>query len=145
MKGVILPDHIPLCNFQLIILGAPLITFTAMDGLEEELEKATMPDRTVASGGNTKATEWTADHPMHHTIEDVFLEAWFQEGQDPVLPTYKKPVTLLLNSISRLQTRSFNLFGTFAFKRSTPRLEMSNEGEIYLKTWSFSTDRIFPT
>lgn len=144
MKQTLLPDHIPVNNFDLIVVGAPVLQFVTFDGLEEELDTVDLPDRTKASGGNTKAIETTATHPMHHTIEDAYLELWFAEGQDPVIPTYKKAATLLNRSISRLNVRSFNCIGMFPSKRKTPDNDMANEGELAVKEWTFMIDRVLP-
>ena len=103
-----------------------------------------LPDRTKASGGNTKPVEFTAMHPKHHTIEDAFLELWFLEGQDPVSPLYKKAATLVIQSISRLVTRTYNLIGLFPSKRKTADLDMANEGELNTTEWTFNCDRIIP-
>ena len=89
MKGVLAPDHIPKNKYELRVRGLPPITFTAVSGLEEELDKVDLPDRTGASGGNTKNGEFTARMPTHHTTERIALEAWFAECQDPVPRTYK--------------------------------------------------------
>jgi len=146
MKNVLLPDHIPLNNYELIVVGSPgPIKFVTISGLEQELETVDLPDRTKASGGNLKAVEFTATHPKHHFIEDAFLEAWFLEGQDPVLPTYKKPATLLVKSISTLVTRSYTLINLFVSKRVTPDLDMANEGELFATEWTFMADTIIPT
>lgn len=145
MKMVLLPDHIPVNNFDLIVVGGPpTIQFITIDGLEEELDTVDLPDRTKASGGNTKPIEFTATHPKHHTIEDAFLELWFSEGQDPVLPTYKKAATLLVNSISSLNVRSYNLIGMFPSKRKTADLDMANEGELNVTEWTFNVDLPIP-
>ncbi len=143
MKQTLQPDHIAVNNYQLIVVGGPpLIQFVTIDGFEEELETVDLPDRTTASGGNTKSIEFTATHPKHHTVEDAFLEAWFLEGQDPVSPTYKKAATLVIQSISRLVTRSYNLIGLYPSKRKTSDLDMANEGELNSTEWTFKCDRI---
>lgn len=145
MKQVLLPDHIPVNNYSLIVVGGPpLLEFITVDGLEEELETVDLPDRTKASGGNTKPVEFTATHPKHHTIEDAFLELWFLEGQDPVSPLYKKAATLVIQSISRINTRTYNLIGLFVSKRKTADLDMANEGELNVTEWTFMCDRIIP-
>jgi hypothetical protein len=145
MKQVLLPDHIPVNNFDLVVVGGPpVIQFVTIDGLEEELDTVDLPDRTKASGGNTKPIEFTATHPKHHTIEDAFLELWFAEGQDPVLPTYKKAAALLVTSISSLNVRSFNLVGLFPSKRKTADLDMANEGELNVNEWTFMADLVIP-
>lgn len=145
MKQVLLPDHIPLNDFNLIVVGGPAqIQFITIDGLEKELETVDLPDRTKATGGNTKAIEFTATHPIHHVVEDAFLELWLEEGKDPVSPLYKKPATLVVQSISRLVTRSFNLVGMFPSKVKTGDLDMGNEGELHVKEWTFTVDDVIP-
>ena len=144
LKGTILPDHIPVNNYELLVLGIVPLTFTEISGLEEELETTQLPDRTVASGGNTLPVEFTAMQPMHHLIEVGAMEVWFRESQDPVLPTYKKAATILVKSISGLQTRSYALTGVFPKKRKTPDLEMANEGEAAMIEWTFSADKVLP-
>ena len=145
MKMTLLPDHIPVCNFDLIVIGGPpVLQFVTIDGFDWELDTTELPDRTRASGGNTKPIEFTATHPKHHFVEDAFLQAWWLESQDPVLPTYKKPATLLNHSISRLQTRSWNLLGMFPTKQKTADLDMGNEGEMNVTEWTFSADLPIP-
>lgn len=143
MKQVLLPDHIPVNAFELIVIGAPPLKFITMDGLDEELDTVDLPDRTKASGGATKAIEFTATHPKHHTVEDAFLEAWFQEAQ-LALPTYKKAGTLLVRSISSLQIRSYSVLGLFPSKRKTADLDIANEGELFLTEWTFMGDLVIP-
>lgn len=144
MKGAILPDHMPVNKFQLIFIGLPPLTAVEVSGLENELETAEMPDRTRASGGNRKATEITIKLPMHHAVEQVAMEAWLRESQDPVLPTYKKVGTLIHPSLSGVQLRSFQLVGVFPTKQKLPDLEMKNEGEIALVEWTLSVDDVLP-
>lgn len=141
MKMVLLPDHIPVNNFDLIVVGGPpVLQFVTIDGFDWELDTVDLPDRTKASGGATKAIEFTATHPKHHVVEDVFLQIWFAEGQDPVSPLYKKPATLLNFSLSRLNVRSWNLIGMFPTKQKTADLDMGNEGELNVTEWTFSAD-----
>lgn len=147
LKGTILPDHMAINSYELIVVGLPLLTFTKISGIEDELEKTKLPDRTVASGGNNKASEFTAMQPAHHTIEVAAMEVWFTESgarSSPVLPSYKKAATLLLRSVSGIQVRSFALVGLFPFKRKLPELDMENEGEASLYEWSFSADQLLP-
>jgi hypothetical protein len=144
MKMTLLPDHIAVNNFDLIVVGGPpVIQFITFDGLEEELDTVDLPDRTKASGGATKAVETTATHPKHHAIEDAFLESWFVEAQ-LALPTYKKAASLLVYSISGLVTRSYNLIGMFPSKRKTADLDMANEGELNVTEWTFMIDKPIP-
>ena len=143
MKMTLQPDHIPVNNYELIVLGAPPLQFVTIDGLEEELDVVDLPDRTKASGGATKAIEFTATHPKHHAVEDAFLETWFQEAQ-LVAPTYKKAGTLVVRAISNLTVRSYSIMGLFPTKRKTADLDMNNEGELFLTEWTFSGDLVIP-
>lgn len=144
MKGEIQPDHMPVNKYTFAVIG--LIPFTAVElsGIEDELETTELPDRTVASGGNRKATEFTAMVPMHHTAEQAALEIWYRESQDPVSPGYKKPVTLTHHSLSGNNNRTYSLAGVFPKKRKMPDLERKNEGEIALVEWTFSADDVLP-
>lgn len=144
MKGSIKSDHIAVNSYQLLVAGFVPLTFTKISGIEEELEVTDLPDRTVASGGNTKSIEFTAEIPLHHTLEQAAMEVWFQTCQDPVVPLYKKPATLVLKNISGKVGRSFTLLGLFPSKRALPDLEMANEGEMATSTWTFKADDILP-
>lgn len=144
MKGVIQSDHIPVNKYTLSILGLVDLTPTEIGGLEDELETTDLPDRTRASGGDRGPTEITIMLPAHHTVEQAAMEVWFRESQDPVLPTYKKTLTLIMTSVSGNNDRSFTLTGVFPTKRATPDLEMANEGEMAGIEWTLSVDDIIP-
>jgi len=142
MKGVLHPDHIPLNKYELRIRDLPTITFIEVAGLEEELENVDLPDRTAASGGNTKPIEFTATMPLHHLTEMAAMEQWFQDSQDPVAPNYKKPGTLVLTSITGLVRKTFIITGMFPCKRKTGDLDMANEGELHVVEWTFRGDDV---
>jgi hypothetical protein len=144
MKGAIKPDHIPVNKFQLIILGLPPLTPTEISGIEDELETTGLPDRTRATGGNRKATEFTMMIPQHHTVERLALEAWYIEAQEPVSPSYKKAGTLVQQSNSGAVASSHSLVGAFISKRTLPGLEMENEGEMAAIEYTVSVDDILP-
>ena len=144
MKGEIKPDHIGVNKYTLLVAGLVELTCTEISGLEDELNTVELPDRTVASGGNRAASEFTIKIPLHHGVEQAAMELWFRESQDPVSPTYKKPVTLTHESGSGANDRSFTLVGVFPMKRKLPDLEMKNEGEMAEVEWTLSVDDIFP-
>jgi hypothetical protein len=144
MKGAILPDHMPINKYQLLVLGLVPLTATEISGIEDELETTEMPDRTVASNGTRKATEFSIMMPMHHAIEQAAMELWFRESQDPIVPTHKKTVTLVHQSVSGALDKSFTLIGVFPKKRALPDLEMANEGEMATVEWTMSCDDIIP-
>lgn len=143
MKGTIRPNHIPVNKFQLLVLGLPPLTPIAISGIEEELEAVDLPDRTRASGGNTKPFEFTITIPMHHTIEQAAMERWYRDSRDPVLPNYKKTATLLCAPIGPGTPRTYQLVGLFPRMRKLPDLEMANEGEMASVEWTLSCDALF--
>ena len=142
MKGVLNPDHIPVNNYALIVPGMPNFTPTNITGLEEELEKVSLPDRTAASGGHTKDGEFTVTLPLHHTREQQAMERWYVDSQEPVAPDYKKPATLVLPSISGMTIVTFLAEGIFPCGRKTSDLEMGNEGDMHVVEWKFAFDKI---
>lgn len=145
MKGDIQDGHLAVNNYELLVTGLPPITPTSIGGLEEELDTTELPDRTVASGGDTRATETDIAIPAHHHGEIAAMEAWFLEGQDPVTPTYKKVATLLIKShVTGQVPRSFTMMGVFIKKRATPDLEKNSEGEEVDYTYTLSIDRLLP-
>ncbi len=144
LKGIIQPNHAPLNNFEVFILGLPPIVFITVAGLEEELETVDLPDRTTASGGNTKPVEWTGTTMLHHTVERLALEAWFKEGQDSVTSTYKKIGTLLSRGIQNNVHATYTLPGLYIMKRVIPDFDKANEGEPAMLEWTFKADDIIP-
>ena len=142
MKGVLQPDHIPQNKYALFVQGLPPIIFTAVSGLEEELDKVSLPDRTFASGGRTKEFEFTVKQPTHHTAERMAMEAWYEEGKDPVALTYKKPGTLVKQSLSGTNIVMYILQGLFVCKRNTNDLEMNNDGELDEIEWTIACDSV---
>lgn len=145
MKGAILPNHIAVNKYQLLVIGLPPLTPTEISGIEEELQTVDMPDRTKASGGNTGPVEFTMMIPLHHTVEHAAMEAWFREGQDPVLPTYKKAASLTHQRIGPGVGKTYQLVNCFPMKRKLPDLEMANEGELALVEWTMSCDSVLPS
>ncbi len=143
MKGLIKENHIPLNNYRLMVLGLGF-TITELSGIEEEIQVVDLPDRTKASGGTRPPIEFTINTPMHHLTEQVLLESWYKEAQDPVLSSYKKVGTLLMFSNTGDIRRSFTLTGLFIFKRTLPDMSMENEGEMAGVEWTLSADDIIP-
>lgn len=142
MKGVISPDHIPVNNYELVIRGMPRLLFTKISGIEEELDKAELPDRTSASGGHTKAFEFTASMPLHHRVEMQAMEQWFLQSQEPVSPTYKRNGSLVMYSISTRMRVTYQIVGVFPIKRKFSDMEMSNVGDLQEVEWTFSGDQL---
>ena len=142
MKGSVQGNHIPVNNFEMIIIGLPPILFTNISGFEDETEAIDMPDRTKVSGGNSKPVEFTGTTFEHHTIELAAMEFWRREGLDPVNPTYKKVATLIKRSIDGSVASTRTCIGLWIMKRKDADLDMSNEGEPAMIEWSFSADSV---
>jgi len=143
-KGAIKGDHIPVNKYLFLIAGLPPITVTKISGIEEEIERTELPDRTRATGGHKKPVEFEIEVPMHHTIEQLAIELAYREGQDPVSPTYKKIGTLSGISGTGKISRSFSLLGVWFTKRGLPEFDMKNEGEMASVKWGVSADDIVP-
>jgi hypothetical protein len=144
MKGALKEDHIPLNKYTLTIVGLPTLTVVSAGGMEEELNTVDLPDRTKASGGESTPSEMVVTIPMHHTIERVAMEGWFQEGKDPVSPGYKKTGVLIWKSGTGNILATYNVDGVFITKRTTPDGEMENGGEMATIEYTLSVDTILP-
>lgn len=148
MKAVILEDHIPLNKFILSVDGIDIdFTFTTLSGIEEELDVAEMPDRTVASGGRTKTVEFSAMLPLHHVSEQTAMEEWYNQthgtGRNPTVDlAYKRAGTLRLSSISGDIQSTWLLDELFPSKRALPDFEMDNDGEMAQVEWTFRASDI---
>ena len=144
MKGQILPGHIGVNHYELTVLGLIPIVFTKISVIGSETTWVQLPDRTQASGGETVPGEFTATLPMHHTAERLLLDAWMQEGRDPVLPTYKKVATVQAKDIHGKVAASYSLVGLAVSKRDLPDFEMANDGEMAEATYTFKYDDVLP-
>lgn len=143
-KGSVLPNHIPVNNYELIVVGLPQILFTEISGLEDQVEQVDLPDRTRATGGNSLPTEFTAMMFEHHTTERAALEVWFAEGKDPVSPTYKKTGTLIKRNLSNEVVTTNTLTGLWISQKVGPDLELSNAGDPAMIEWTFQADSVEP-
>jgi hypothetical protein len=123
-------DHMPVNNYDFLVTGLPKMTILKVDGLEEELETTELPDRSPASGGQVKPVEFSISIPLHHEAQITLMNVWWQEGQDPVLPTYKKPAVMIYKSLTGSNTRKVALINCFIFKRKWPDADQTNEGDM---------------
>jgi hypothetical protein len=144
LQGTIDPDHIPVNKYELAILGLGSVTFTKVSGLETELGVIDLPDRTRATGGQKGASELTVEVPMHHTDEIALMDSWFDDGQDPVAPNYKKPGTLQHLSNTRNILKEYALEGVWCSKRKLPDLDMANDGEQAIVEYTLQADIVTP-
>lgn len=142
MKGSVQPNHIPVNNYELIVVGLPKILFTTLSGLEEETEAVDLPDRTKASGGNSTPAEFTGTTFEHHTVELAALELWRLEGKGNVSPLYKKVGTLVKRGIDGNVVTTRTVIGLWITKRKDADLDLANEGEPAMVEWSFSADEV---
>ena len=141
-KGAIQPNHIPVNKFRLDILGQPSILFVTISGLEDETEKIILPDRTVASLGNTPAKVFTATIFEHHTIELAFLRVWIQEGKHPVTKFYKKPGVLTKGNVAGKAISIRTMIGMWPFLEKDADLNLANKGDPAMVTFTFSYDKV---
>jgi hypothetical protein len=144
MKGTIHPNHIPKNKGRLLVPGQPSFVFTTLGDIVEEVEAVDLPDRTIASGGQKKAGEFTATIPSHHTVEVAAIERWFVAGQDPVQPDYKKVGTLVQQPIGPGLPKTYSLIGLWVSRRQIPGSEMANEGEMQELEITFKFDDVQP-
>lgn len=145
MKGLIQENHISKNNFELQVIGLPTIVFTEVSDISQETDTVDLPDRTQASGGTTQAGEFTAMVPAHHDVEVAAMEAWFQEGKDPVAPTYKKSGVLIQKTIDGEVARTYNFSGLFVSGRTIQSMALENEGEMQAIEYTLKFDDILPT
>ena len=144
LKGLIEGDHIPNNKFELNIVGLPAITFIKVSGLESEVPGVDLPDRTMASGGQRSGSEITVEVPNHHTTSVALMEVWFEEGVDPVSPTYKKVGTLVQVSLTGEIRRGWTLSGMWVTKRKLSDMEMADVGEMSVNEYTLKVDDIAP-
>lgn len=140
LKNVIQPDHAPINKYELSVLGLPKIIFTKVSGMEQEVKKTTLPDFTVASGGESDPFEITAEIPLHHEAEIQALEDWHNEGKDPVQLTYKKPGTMTYKRASGAVARAYSLLGMWPPKLKYPDTDMADAETPAVLEVTFSID-----
>ena len=144
MKGQILPGHHGVNKYDLIVIGAPTLTFYEVSGMESETPWVELPDRTQASGGEEAVGEFTVMHPMHHGVERAYMEAWLKAGRDPVTADYKRVATMVWTNIHGDVQAVWSLVGLGVSKRVLPDGEMANDGEMAGIEWTFKHDSIVP-
>lgn len=144
MKGQINPNHMAVNRYDFIVTGLPPLKPTKVGGISEELDTVELPDQTRVSGGGRKPTEVTLTFPLHHLVDQAAMEAWYKECQGNVSPNYKKACTLVIKSIQGTIAKSYSLMGCFVTKRSTPDLDMGDEGKMAETEWTVSVDEVLP-
>ena len=72
------------------------------------------------------------------------MESWFAQAE-AMTPGYRKAASLVMQSGSGQIIKTYTLMNLFPTKRATPDLDMGNEGELALLTWTFKGDTALPT
>lgn len=146
MKGDIAANHYPLNKYKLEFTDLTINVFTEIGGFEEELEAVDMPDRTRASGGNTKPAELTLRVPLHHASDLKKMDKWFKDCQGNVATNYKKTGTLTNLSLTNAANTAYahTLEGCFLTKRAFPDQAMENEGGMAYAEYTMSIDDVVP-
>ena len=149
MKGAIQSNHIPVNKFLVSIEGIDVgLTPLEVSGTEEEILTVQLPDFTTASGGRRNPTEFTMTIPMHHESEVNVMEIWYNEATDPISPTYKKEVTIIMQNLQALADeelgRSFEYAGCFPKMRKIIDLDRSDDGEMATIEYTISVDQVIP-
>lgn len=137
-------DHIPLNKYKLVVVGLPEITFTTVGSFTDATTEAELPDGTVASGGKTSPIEFTVTVPAHHLVEVAAMDNWKRQGEDPVDKGYKKAGSLVGESGTGREFKSWSLTGLWVRDRSTPDFDMGNDGEMAVVSYVLRADKALP-
>lgn len=153
LKNTIAGSHIPDNLFKLTPVYPPFptgLTIIKISGIKEELENSDMPDRTWATGGQTKPISFTVEVPMHHAVEQIYWEDWYQAGQanQGVRDDYKRDCNLTNIPITGLTgsgfVRLWGISGVGIVSRELPDLDMNGEGKLTTIKYEMKADSIFP-
>lgn len=144
IKQVLKENRVPVNRYQLIItpFSVPDVTLVSIGGLEEELDAAELPDRTVRSGGRSKPVEFDIAQPSHHDLEVAAMEAWYAMCK-LALPGYiRQGLLILFDESGLVPRRKRTLPNIWLKKRAEPDLEMDSEGDMHTITWTCQADQI---
>lgn len=141
IKGVLEGNRVQVNKFVLTIVPfeIPSPVFTRISGLEMELDTVDLPDRTTRSGGREKQLEFEVDQPMHHSVEVFFMEAWWMACAN-TLPGYLKLGALRILNEYIGTSKQFTLFNLWLSKRSQSDLDLDNDGDMAIITWTMKAD-----
>jgi hypothetical protein len=142
-KFVIEDDYIPVNNYTLTPVGLPPIPFTSVGALEKEIVWIELPDKTQQSSGRANPGEVEVKVPVHHPAAVAAMEAWADEGQDPIQPGYKKSANLNFYSGSLLRQFNVTMLGVGVCKGTTPEAEMANDGDMAELSYTLKWDHLF--
>lgn len=139
-KYTLKPNPILTTNYRLQIVGLPDIPFVTVGGLEQEIPKVELPDKTTASSGRTNPGEIEVAVPAHEILAIVAMDLWFQEGQDPISPAYKKVGNLTNDSGNALSVYTKTIVGAWVSKEGTPDLAMGEDGDMSVIKYTIQYD-----
>jgi hypothetical protein len=145
IKNVIQENRAQINKFSLSFtpgVGAP--TFVSVSGLEEELDRTELPDRTTRTGGRKKSIEFEVVQPAHHDIEVAAMTNWYQECQDPVSPTHLKVGSLIVYDTVGSPRVKRTLMGCWLSKRVDSDLDLNDDGAQATITWTVNADEMLP-
>lgn len=127
-------------DYKLLIVGAPPIPFTTVGGLEQEIPKVELPDKTTHSSGRTNPADSEVAVPAHEKVAIAFMDAWFAMGKDPIVPGYKKTGLLTMDSGNGLSTMQLTMIGCWISKEGYPDVAMGEDGEMAVVKYTISYD-----
>jgi hypothetical protein len=137
-------DHIGDNAYNFSVTGLGEIDAVEIGELTEELRTVDLPDGTRASGGKTNPVEFELSVPAHHNLTVAKMEAWYQEGKDPVSPGYKKPGVLTLKRMSGSNGRQYSCLGIFVTGRGIPGSKLEGDGAMQVLKYPMSVDQVLP-
>lgn len=149
MKGEIKPNAIPSSSYLLKVVGLAPIVFTSIGALESELRTMELPDDTMVSTGRVKPGETEVVVPAHHDVDVVVMNLWFEEGQAPMSPVYKKSATLEFrpatydtsSAAGQAGVRRWLIKGAFVKKAATPEGDETSD-DMATQTFTLSYDAV---
>lgn len=155
LNGTYPTGHMPKNRYELIIKGVPpypgRLVPTAVRGLERETESVTLPDRSQASGGQTKGGTMTIMIPLHDHAAQAYMHIWAKQGEAPVDPSYKKSITVIYKGIhfgslagGETNFRTLTVIGAWAKKPKWDDLEEKDEGNPVDVEWTILYDEVDP-
>lgn len=140
MKYGLAPNPILTTNYKLQIVGAPPIPFVSVGGLEQEIPKVELPDKTSHSSGRTNPGETEVAVPAHEAVAITYMNIWFAQGKDPIIPGYKKTGLLTVDSGNMLSIFARTMIGCWVSKEGTPDVAMGEDGEMAVIKYNISYD-----
>jgi len=141
-KFTLSPNPILTTNYRLQVVGLPDIPFVTVGGVESEIPKVEIPDKTQASTGRTNPGEFEVAVPAHEFAAIAAMDLWFNEGQDPIIPSYKKTGNLTNDSGNNISVFNTTLIGVWVSKKGTPDLAMGEDGDMSVITYTLCYDDI---